>query len=60
MLLNIYGYGGFGEFLGKFGTKSNLYNILVYDLKAIKQNKFIQCDFYYQVFKEHRWVFLDL
>ena len=29
------------EFLDKFGTKSDLYNILVYHRKAIKQNKLI-------------------
>ena len=29
------------EFLDKFGTKSDLYNILIYDSKEIKQNKLI-------------------
>ena len=29
------------EFLDKFGTKSDLYRILIYDSKDIKQNKLI-------------------
>ena len=29
------------ELLDKFGTKFDLYNILVYDSKAIKQNNLI-------------------
>ena len=39
IFLNIYGYSGFRRVLDKFGTKSDLYSILIYDSKAIKQNK---------------------
>ena len=30
------------EILDNFGTKSDLYNILVHDCKAVKQNKLIK------------------